>query len=146
MSLNISSTFRGFQTPTTSIPALTTPFIPSPSCHTVLDLLNTTTLSYLKNGTYFTDITVPFLFSNPANTEYVQCQPTQYTPGPQQHSYSPGVCPLGWNYLYLATAKTPLARGALTTARCCQRYDASPAHITINTVSANAISLIADII
>lgn len=94
----------------TSLLLLTTPFVPPRLCRTARDLTTITTTSYMRNGRTVANSMVPYLFSNPANTDYGACLPT-----PLQQTYA--VCPLSWTAYWMSTSL--VSSITLSTARCC---------------------------
>lgn len=100
----------------TALLAVTTPFIPPSACPTVYDITTFTSLS--GDPSAF----VSLLVSNPANENYVSCQPaglSNVAPSLRQ-SFSPAVCPSGWWYNEMST--TVIGSRTISTATCCKAY------------------------
>ncbi|KZL68951.1 hypothetical protein CI238_09517 [Colletotrichum incanum] len=94
----------------TSLLSIITPWVQPPDCETQW---STTTVSWTIESTATFQ---PIAVSNPA----ASCNPSGWDRfGPQSRlSFSPGVCPTGWEYHGMAEAGSPAA----STALCCQRF------------------------
>lgn len=99
--------------PTVSLLAVTTPFVPPHGCQPAYNFATTT-------DRWASDKIQSLIVSNPSNLNFVKCQPSglsNMAPS-MRNSFSPPVCPSGWVYKSVAT--TMLQSKTLTTATCCQ--------------------------
>ncbi|KAK4031702.1 hypothetical protein C8A01DRAFT_51311 [Parachaetomium inaequale] len=99
---------------TAALQALTTPFVPPPSC---TDQFITTS--------YTTQSRVIIVHaSGPADSRFAACQPSGWDAGESSFQFSPAVCPSGWGAYRLGVTTSYLGVAAtrstsFTTAYCC---------------------------
>ncbi|KAG2027134.1 hypothetical protein GB937_000872 [Aspergillus fischeri] len=100
---------------TTSLPALTTPFVQPPECTSIWDITSTATTI---NSTLRLRLTT-ILISDPADERFASCQPPGWdSNSTARFSFSPAVCPSAWTYHQMATDRFDYRR---STAYCCSR-------------------------
>ncbi|GFF23494.1 hypothetical protein IFM58399_00312 [Aspergillus lentulus] len=105
------TSFSSTSTTTTSLPALTTPFVQPPECTSIWDI--TSTATRINSTLRLTTI----LISDPADERFSSCQPPGWdSNSTARFSFSPAVCPSAWTYHQMATDRLDYRR---STAYCC---------------------------
>ncbi|KAH8601095.1 hypothetical protein B0O99DRAFT_736338 [Bisporella sp. PMI_857] len=120
---------------TAALLAITTPFIPPPSCTPIRDMTSflttvDSTWAYQASNNasrYITSIStswVSVLLSNPSNLGFTACQPSGWASmvPPQGLSFSPAVCPSGWLAHSVRTTSLVKEKSTkiISTAYCCE--------------------------
>ncbi|KAH6628875.1 hypothetical protein F5144DRAFT_580364 [Chaetomium tenue] len=115
-----------------ALPALTTPFVPPPSC---TDQFITT--SYTSQSSV-----VIVLVSGPADPQFATCQPSGWDAGKNSLEFRPAVCPSGWTAYDLGLTSfdvDTLHWAPLSSAYCCSRgFSLSEAYSLIEGISYRA--------